>query len=124
MVTIQIQESEAFDRLSILECKIFNCNDAVVKTKLKQQRLDLMAEINESVSYDKARSIYSSDEYTNLYNVNFELFDSVDKAKKDLVTASYVDSLVYKRHLAKKKLQNKHFGDDFDEVKIGYPENV
>jgi hypothetical protein len=120
MVNIQIQESEAFDRLGIIEVKIFNTNDLQTKTELNRQKLDLMAEINKSIGYDKARAVYSSKEYTDLYNVNFELFDAVDKAKKDEVTASFVDELVYERHLAKKNLQNKHFGNEFKEIKLGY----
>ena len=68
----------------------------------------------------KFNTIIKSEEYKNLLLANKKTFKAVDKAKKDLIKASYVDECNYERYLAKKSLQDKFFSTALRETKIGY----
>lgn len=118
-MSLMLDTAEVFDRLSILEVKKAYAIDFDTKKYLNDNALDLMNRLNEFLSYDFARQIYLSDEYRNLFEINRQLFDHVDKAKKNAVSAKDVDDLVYQRHLAKKTIQEKYFGK-LEEIKIGY----
>lgn len=120
MITIQIQEAEAFDRLSILEIKKNNAPNAEIKIKLQNQILELEAQINNEIGYNKAREVYESLFYNNLFNVNATLFDLFDKCKAGGMDALEPDKWNISRHRAKNDLQEKFFGSKTEEVKLGY----
>ena len=79
MITIQIQENESFDRLSILEIKKFNSENPAQKIDLQEQIEELQSQINSSIGRDLAKKIYESEEYSELYNTNFKIFELIDK---------------------------------------------
>lgn len=120
MISIQVQEAEVFDRLSILEVKYNKTNNLDIKNNLNKQIEELKAQINLAIGHDLEKLIYNSKLYKNLYNTNYKLYEFVDLAKKDQIKASEVDNYVYIRHLAKKELQEEFFNNSFEEVKIGY----
>ena len=68
-------------------------------------------------TFDK---IMSSDQFDKLYSANEVTFNAVDAAKEDKVLASEVDKTNYHRMLAKKELQKYFFGNNIQEVKVGY----
>ena len=116
MIKILVDESYAFDYLSILHIKSDLDKDNLVKKAnyincydfLKSQLEELFTVIINSV------------EYTECYNANLQTFDAVDRAKTDSVPASYVDKSNYRRHIAKQNLQKSFFFNDLSEIKIGY----
>jgi hypothetical protein len=114
MIKLTVDEAYAFDYYSILSLK--NSNGFLSLDVLQTVKKDL----EESLGEDLVKNILNSQEYESLLNANKLTFDAVDKAKEDLVKASYVDKCNYERMLAKKSLQNKFFNTDLSEVKIGY----
>jgi hypothetical protein len=117
MIRITVDEAYAFDYLSIIEIKSKNNN--IVNDALTIIRNDLISQLGDKL----VNEILSSEQYLNLYNANKLTFDVVDKAKKDEVTASYLDKCNYKRMISKKELQHKFFQNNLSELKIGY-ENI
>jgi hypothetical protein len=143
LIIIQIQPSEAFDRLSILEVKKFFSPTVEQKIKLQNQITELEYQINDSIGYDLAKKIYCSEFYTDLYNANFNVFTIIDKQNKEIknntienlikigIPAVYkIERLAelgllannenQKRFNAKIKLQNEFFDSEINEIKIGY----
>jgi hypothetical protein len=114
MIKLTVDEAYAFDYYSILSLK--NSNGFIPLEVLQTAKKDL----DESLGKDLVNEILNSQEYISLLDANKLTFDAVDKAKEDLVKASYVDKCNYERMLAKKSLQNKFFTTDLSETKIGY----
>lgn len=121
MILIEIDESGAFDMLSILNVKISKSH-----SKDKDQNINnfehLAAQIKKQIGEYKFNEIISSDEYEDLYDINSQLFGCFDQAKledKDSL-AFRTDCMNYKRFLLKKQLQAKFFNNDVTEIKIGY----
>jgi len=119
MIKLSVDEAYAFDYLSILEVKLTKRDDQELKNAFNSCKENIALQIGK----DLFDSIFKSIEYEKLFEVNNKLFEAVDLAKKNLVTAKHVDDLVYERYLAKTQLQNKFFKDKVTEVKMGY-ENV
>lgn len=116
MIEIPVDESYAYDFLSILDVK-----------RLKRQTPETeeyfgscLNHIASQVGTIKNEKIMLSKEYLDLFDINLKTFDAVDKAKTDKVKASYVDQLNYERYLCKKALQEKFFENSQKEIKIGY----
>jgi hypothetical protein len=118
MIQLLVDESYAFDYLSILNIKY----DMDVKNIQKKENFLKCLEFIKNQFSDKALFdlIFSSDEYKECYQANVLTFEAVDKAKTDKVPASHVDSCNYKRCIAKQELQKKFFNNDTTEIKIGY----
>jgi hypothetical protein len=118
MINLCVDESYAFDYLSILFIKHKADIENLKKRKNYENCLDfLKAQFpDDSVFYN----ILNSVEYENCQKANQTTFDAVDKAKNDSIPASYVDQCNYKRHTAKQALQKKFFPSDLTEIKIGY----
>lgn len=119
MIKLSVDEAYAFDYLSILEVKLTKRNDQKLKNTFDSCKENIYSQVGE----DLFNEIFESIEYEKLFEVNNKLFEAVDLAKKNLVTAKYVDDLVFERYLAKTQLQKKFFKEDVIEVKMGY-ENV
>lgn len=130
MIKILVQESEVYDRISILEVKYKN-SKGDVKINLKTQIEELQGELNVVLGYDKARKIWASLEYKELYNLNNQIFEKIDKlnewSKLIPLDMNYIadlgidiNELNYKRYLAKKHLQESYFEDKIVETKLGY----
>jgi len=113
MINLLVDEAYAFDFLSIFYIKR---NNSIFNKKAWKE---CEASIKNQIP-DKFNIIIKSKEYKALLEANKKTFNAVDKAKKDLVKASYVDQCNYERYLAKKSLQNKFFTTSLKETKIGY----
>ena len=111
MVELIVDESYAFDYLSILQIKSEKNKDF---DKFELISNDLKTKI------EKYDIIMKSNEYQDLYIINLKTFNAVDLAKDNKVDAKYVDDCNYNRYLCKVKLQEKFFDDDLIEKKIGY----
>tara|TARA_Y100000114_G_scaffold157281_1_gene188817 strand:+ start:19182 stop:19535 length:354 start_codon:yes stop_codon:yes gene_type:complete len=116
MISLIVDESYAYDYLSILKVKAFKKDSEETISNF----MDCSYIIKMQVGSKLHSEILSSKEYEDLLNINKETFDAVDKAKKDKVKASYVDELNYERFLCKSKLQKKFFKLEQTENKIGY----
>ncbi len=116
MIAIQVDEGYAFDHLSIIEVKL-DCSPSHVNEK---NHGDASANIIRQIGHDLFHQIVESKDYMNLYDCNKKIFKLVDDAKEDLVTASEVDNANYERFVLKKALQEKFFGSQIKEVKVGY----
>lgn len=116
MIYLLVDESYAFDYLSILE----------LKYKMDLENPQKKSNFNACYDYLKEQlsdlflSIIESDEYKECLKANMMTFKAVDQAKTDEVPASYVDRCNFRRHTAKQALQNKFFHTDLTETKIGY----
>jgi hypothetical protein len=113
MINLLVDEAYAFDFLSIFYIK--RNNSPFNKKAWKECEKYIKDQIP-----NKFNSIIKSKEYKALLEANIKTFNAVDKAKKDLVKASYVDECNYERYLAKKGLQEKFFSTSLKETKIGY----
>ena len=118
MISLCVDESYAFDYLSILYIK----HKADIKNSQKRENYKncfafLKAQFSDESLFN---NILNSDEYKNCQKANHITFEAVDRAKQDSVPASYVDQCNYKRHTAKQALQKKFFPNDLTEIKIGY----
>lgn len=115
MISLLVDESYAFDFLSILE------------VKYEYKRLD---SIEQSISQCKSHIaqqlgplfdiIINSPEYKALRDANRNTFKVVDLAKIDHVKASDVDYSNLLRCKARDALQNKFFTTKNTEIKFGY----
>ena len=118
-MSLTLDTAEVYDRLSIVEVKTSYAKKFETKRDLSEQILYLMNALSNFLGYDFSRTIYLSQEYKDLYEINRQLFDYIDKSKKDGFPASEIDKLNHKRYLAKKEIQEKYFGK-LEEIKLGY----
>ena len=61
-----------FLKLAILEVDMFECESVQERNIFRDKKEILCQEINNLFSYNIARKIYKSDEYTQLYNIIFD----------------------------------------------------
>ncbi len=115
-IRVNLDAGYVFDMLSILKVKNSFKNDLNSTCDLLEFEDNLINQIGEEL-FSK---ILTSLEFQDLYLKNLEIFKAVDKAKNDLVKASYVDKLNYDRWVIKNILQKKFFGEVTSERKIGY----
>jgi len=114
MITLLVDEAYAFDYLAILLLK-------VSKGFMKHEDIQVCLEfIRAQVGKEIFDNIMLSSQFDKLYNANEVTFNAVDAAKEDKMLASEVDKTNYHRMLAKKELQKHFFGNNIQEVKIGY----
>lgn len=116
MIKIEVDESYAFDFLSILQIKYEKTN----KKELLQQIDSLIELIEQQIGDKLTKLILNSDEYDQVKKANSDTFDLVDKAKRDEVKASDVDYSNLIRFNKRKNLQNKFFSNSNNEIKLGY----
>jgi hypothetical protein len=110
----------AYDLLSIAHVKFFKNKN---NTKAEENFLFLNKEIALQVTENLHNKIINSVEYHNLYSINEEIYNKIDKIKKDgelLGDALYIDNQNYNRWLKKQELQNKWFNIKLSEQKFGY----
>jgi hypothetical protein len=116
MIKVSLDESACFDILSIL----------LIKTKKSQDLqhtknyLNFVADIKDEIGLEKLYEVMNSQEFEELREANLEVFHGVDLAKDDNIKASTLDALNYQRFVCKRKIQEKFFGEELREQKIGY----
>jgi hypothetical protein len=116
---LSVPEAYFFDYLSILQVKLSKKGGFDNITAVNGCRADGERQLG-GVLFQE---ILDSKEYAELYDANRILFDLVDLAKSNKVTAKEVDDYVYVRFLKKKALQEKFFPTiQYGEKKYGYKE--
>lgn len=103
MINLLVDEAYAFDFLSILEVKnnkMGVCEEYIIKC---------CESIKDQIGVVLFEEIIKSKEYKALYEANLNVFETIDLAKQDLVTASEVDTLNFERYINKTKLQKRFF---------------
>jgi hypothetical protein len=105
MITILVDEGYAYDYLSILRVK----NKKINTEKTLAAQNSCNEHILDQVGEQKHLEILYSEEFENLFNVNSETFDAVEKARYGEISAKEVDDLNMKRYHCKVALQNKFF---------------
>lgn len=110
-------EGSCFDILSVHQVKV----NKFPSLTTKRNYIGTYSDIEAKIGFDKMNLVINSDEYKNLYNLNEKLFETIDRIKIEKTDALVVDFLNHLRYLAKKKLQEKFFGECvFTEEKFGY----
>lgn len=113
MINLIVDESYAFDYLSILEIKSNKNGD---KKNYNQCKENIISQIG----LYEFLEIESSKEYKDLLAANLNTFNLVDTVKSDPCLGVEVDKSNYERFLKKQSLQKKFFGSIGNEIKIGY----
>jgi len=123
MIKIEMDEAEAYDRLSILWIKANKNPDLFGNYNELNQ---VMACLLSSPVHNE---ILESREFEEMKHINLQLFQRIDEIKqrrfnifKRIFDAEFIDNMNYKRYLAKKKLQYRFFWKQrlLKEEKIGY----
>lgn len=115
-IKLSMDAGAAFDILSI---HLVKSQKSSTEANVKNY-LDTANEIREQIGGDLFNLICSSEEFSELKTANEKVFEAVDLAKQDKISASLADSLNYQRFLQKKNLQQKYFNSNLTEQKIGY----
>lgn len=116
MISLLVSESYAFDYLSILQVKYERLNTKETRFQFFVCRDNIVNELGEDV-FNK---IFESEIYAELLQANHNVWDLVERAKNDNVTAKEVDYGNFVRWDCKNKLQSKFFNNKNYEVKNGY----
>jgi len=113
MINLLVDESFAFDYLSILEIKSDKNGD---KNNYNLCKETIISQIGLYAFLE----IEASQEYRELKEANLNTFNLVDKVKSNPCLGIEVDKSNYKRFLKKQSLQKKFFNSFGNEIKIGY----
>ena len=76
--------------------------------------------LKKQLGNELVESILASNEYSRCVEANSKMFDLVNLAKNDEVTAQEVDHGNFMRCKAKQMLQEKFFSQSNTEIKTGY----
>ena len=87
MIKINVDEGYAFDFLSILKVK------RKANKNINEPYNDCRNSLICQLGYKAFREIEDSTEYQKLIEINELIFQTIDKLKKEKVSAAYVDSL-------------------------------
>jgi len=99
MITISVDEAEAFDRLSILWVKQSHM------MPVSQEEKRLMDQLTDQVP--KILEILNSDEFQELHDANLGTFRAVEKATSNSITPRELQEWNMRRFAAKQSLQTK-----------------
>jgi hypothetical protein len=113
MINLLVDESFAFDYLSILEIKSNKNGNKMAHNHCKEN-------IISQVGLYEFLEIESSQEYKELLEANLKTFNLVDAVKSNPCLGTEVDKSNYERFLKKQTLQKKFFSSIGSEIKIGY----
>ncbi len=124
MIKISVDESYAYDLLSIAEIKDAKRSSDQTRYNIARILHELWNQIDLKTHYD----ILVSPEYIELKQANQNLFDIFDEMKRPDKTECYdlkADRLNYRRHECKIALQKRFFPHNpLTEVKLGYEKVV
>lgn len=105
MISILVDEGYAYDYLAILTVKNNKKNSEKTLVARDECNNFLLSQVGEEIHLQ----ILKSNEFKNLFDVNSETFDAVEKARYGEISAKAVDDLNMKRYAYKIALQNKFF---------------
>lgn len=110
MIQLPTDEAVAFDMLAILDVKL---NHGLPVTSERARLWDaLLSQLG-----DTANQVVRSASYEALLKSNAEVFDTIELAYRDAISASSVQRSNYARHIAKKALQQAFWSSPLLEVK-------
>lgn len=109
MIQIEIDEAEAFDRLAIHQIKSQNFKSPTLKEYFKNEYDKLKVSLNWQITSEIVNRVITSSFFQDLIEINEEIFEAVELAKENKVTAKKVDDLNVERYNIKKKLQETFF---------------
>lgn len=118
MIKIEVDEAYAYDMFAIATIKLSKNDNSLNRANYASLACDIYSGIGE-----KHHLIISSSEYEELYRINRNIFEYIDKMKTNpsIEDGVWVDKQNYARFLAKKALQEKFFpSQKLSEQKIGY----
>lgn len=116
MIKVSIDEASTFDILSILLIKTHKSADS----QHVKNYINFVADIKDEIGLEKLYQVMNSAEFADLRAANVKVFDGVNLAKTNDILASELDTLNHQRYICKQKIQNKFFGNNLTEQKIGY----
>lgn len=118
MIFIPIEESAAFDMLSILQVKMENTLDPEKLKQINEDYQKLSFYIKDQIGENKYNLVLQSHEYLELKSANTDTFKYVDLAAKDngLAYSAYAANMV--RFSKKKDIQKIFFNKTLREIKI------
>ena len=119
MIDISVDESYAFDMLSILLVKFNKTNGESELANYSNMAQKIKGQVGE----ERYRTVLQSIEFESLWEENQKIFDLVDRVKKECKgddLAYRVDSSNFARYVIKKDLQRKFFNSEVKETKHGY----
>jgi hypothetical protein len=105
MIIILVDEGYAYDYLAILAVK----SKKLKTDKALEARNQCDEFIRNQIGEEKHLDILKSKNFIDLFNVNSETFDAVEKARYGEISAKEVDDLNMKRYNCKVALQNEFF---------------
>jgi hypothetical protein len=112
MIMIEVDEAYALDMLCIFQLKASRS-----PVDLKNFTL-FLSKIAEQVGLDVVDNILSSEQYTQLYDVNKHVFDLIEKINEgEIIDARVVHEANMGRFYAKKELQATFFNHPLSEQK-------
>lgn len=124
MINIPVDEARAFDELIIHTLKLMHGKYTDVTLYAAANALN--AAIARGVGVNLFNTVYGSAEYENLFRLNSQVFDAINRLKTDGEwpgAALEIDGLNYQRYLAKQALQKRFFPETpLTERKMGYGE--
>ena len=121
-INIQVTIDVALDSLSVLQIKYNQAQDPEIKQKLAAAIIEIENRIVKGIGFKTYQRIIGSEEYSQLYDKNYEVFMGIELAKNDVagefISGYELDLLNTKRSAAKRNLFGKFCGGESEEVKI------
>lgn len=116
------QQGEMWDMLAIQEVKhFFASGNPQLRNIIQAQIKQTQTEIVKAIGSKKFQSIGASEEFTKLYNINYELFEKIRELEGDVTSpmrAWELHSLNKERFKAKRVIQEKFFLKELQEIKL------
>lgn len=106
-----------FDIFAIYEIKAYRLENGAKREAVLKSVENLWNEMDKQLGTQTLYKIYQSYQYRNLYETNREVWDSVDLAEIDKISAKQVADLNTKRFYYKNQLQLKFFHTSTTEQK-------
>ena len=105
MINLLVDEAYSFDYLAILFIKK-NINNNCLDTWIKCSN-----HIKSQIGEDMWNKVVESKEYSDLIEINQQVFDAVERARYGSISAKEVDYKNMQRYYQKIKLQNAFFAN-------------
>lgn len=116
MISILVDESFAFDLISISEIKLIKSNK---KNKILKNNIQrLKTEVIKQIGIKKFTKVYNSSYYKKLLDINTDIFNLVELDLKNHKKQLKITIKNIERYNLKKQIQNKFFQKGMTEVKI------
>lgn len=106
MIYLKVDEAYAFDFL------------AIQMVKKSQEIQEIIIDISRQIGQNLTDEILASKEFMDMVSINENVFDCVNQAKCNKITAKEFDEANMRRHTAKRALQVRFFSTELTEKKM------